>query len=292
MNLSDRLIAQFHQSSVSATIRKTPGVSAMAGRWWLRVQTEKFRAAMSTLSPPQVPASVEFPVGLVNVPAAADAVMKMPPYILAGEEFSDEMAEWCPTTSKFISITRVPGSLGYQDIYAPVLGHLRRRGAVRILEVGMGVNDPAAASGMGSDYIPGSSLMGWSHYFEGSEVHGADIDERCLIDTEWYSTHKVDQRDPASLGTLASLVNAPLDLIVDDGLHTPEANGNTVAALLPLLSPSGVMVVEDILPEFDALWEGLGEWLDGHYEVSYFPSRHLRHNRSPGGGIAIITRRA
>jgi hypothetical protein len=292
MNLSERLVERFHQTPVSAVVRKTPGVKSAAGSWWLRTQTGMFRAAMSTLSAPQTPASAEFPVGLVNVPTRSDAAMKLPPYVLAGEDFSDAMAQWC-FTSKFISVTRAPGSEGYQDIYAPVLSHLRGRG-VRVLEVGIGINDPTARSGMGSNHVPGASLMGWSHYLEGSEVHGADIDERCLVDTEWYTTHKVDQKDPVSLAALASELGAPLDLIVDDGLHTPEANGNTVAALLPLLSPSGVMVVEDIPPEFDALWEGSSEWLGMHYGISYFPWHLLRQIRAPGyrGGIAILTRRA
>lgn len=38
------------------------------------------------------------------------------------------------------------------------------------------------------------------------------------------------------------------DLIIDDGLHLPHANFNTIEALLPLLAKGGVMVIEDIDP--------------------------------------------
>jgi hypothetical protein len=291
MTLSDQLITRFHQTSVSSIINRTPGVSTVAKQWWVHVQEKRFRAAISALGAPRIPASEDDPLGRASVPTDLEAHAKLPPYVLAGEAFSNAMSESC-TTSKFLSITRLSYSQGYQDIYAAVLGHLADR-RVRVLEIGIGVNDPNARSGMSYDHTPGASLKGWSQYLKGSEVHGADIDKRCLVDTEWYTTHHVDQRDPSSLAALATVIGPPLDLIVDDGLHTPEANGNTMAALLPLLSPSGVMVVEDILSKFDPLWKGLSGWLRSEYEVRYFPYRLLRQDHELGGtcGIAIITRR-
>ena len=79
---------------------------------------------------------------------------------------------------------------------------------------------------------------------------------------------------------------------MDDGLHTPEANGNTIRALLPLLSPAGVMVIEDIQPRFDALWDRAVQLIHASgYECTFYPSRLLRQDR-PGaeGGVAVITR--
>lgn len=290
MPISDQLIERFHQTPVSSFMNRTPVVNAVARKWWIREQTRHFHAALSTLQGPVVPATPECPAGLAKVPTEDDAQCKLPDYVAAGEAFSDAMGAWC-STSKFQSVTQSGDSHGYQDIYAPTLAHLVNVEA-RVLEIGIGVNDPGARSGMGRNHQPGASLRGWSHYLQGSEVHGADVDRRVLVDAEEYTTHFVDQRDLGSLHALAQRVGAPLDLIVDDGLHTPEANGNVISALLPLLSPSGVMVIEDIPPEFDALWGSVGSLIPSQYQARYFPSTLLRQFRGVGAmaGIAVITR--
>ncbi|MCH9732250.1 MAG: class I SAM-dependent methyltransferase [Actinomycetia bacterium] len=209
----------------------------------------------------------------------------------AGEEFSREMGQWC-STSKFLSYTTRPDSLGYQDIYAQILRNLRGHD-VRILEIGMGINDPTVKSGMSVDHRPGASLSGWFGYFPGAEIHGADVDRRCLIDTDQYKTHFADQLDPESLYDLASKLPGGLDIMVDDGLHTPEANVNVMAAFLPLLKPHGVMVIEDIVPDFDLLWFSASDYLPKDYRIDYFPSSVLRQFRARGGegGLAVITRK-
>lgn len=183
---------------------------------------------------------------------------------------------WCET-SKFVS-------LGYQDVYARVLRHLRST-PVRVLEIGIGVNDPFAASGMSTQHLPGASLIGWSNYFREAELFGADVDRRVLGTNPYYKAHWVDQRNPESLYALAEMIGAPLDLIVDDGLHTAEANGNALAALLPLLSSRGVMVIEDILPEYNELWERVSDWLRPEYQVRFFPGYVLRSDRLEGMAV-------
>jgi hypothetical protein len=264
-------------------VKRTPGVNRIAGAWWRRVQTRAFEDALRSLPLPVIP----FPAGAlqekVDVPTPEEIANRNPETIDAGDKFSTEMSAWC-STSKFVS-------LGYQDVYGRILSHFRT-GPCRVLEVGIGVNDPTVPSGMHAGHAPGSSLRGWSHYLKDSEVHGADIDVRTLIDTDRYVTHRVDQRDLLSLLELGSLLTAPIDLAIDDGLHTPEANGKTVAALLPLISPHGIMIVEDILPEFDFLWESLPVWLNDAYHVTFYPSRILRQERPPGSesGIAVFTR--
>ena len=65
------------------------------------------------------------------------------------------------------------------------------------------------------------------------------------------------------------------------------------SSAMPLISPAGVMVIEDIQPRFDALWEEFVEGLRTEYAGVYYPSRILRQYRDPGsaGGMAVITRR-
>jgi hypothetical protein len=181
--------------------------------------------------------------------------------------------------------------MGYQDVYARALRHLRGR-PIRLLEVGLGVNDPRAASGMSRDHLPGASLTAWSKYFEGCEAHGADVDPGVLVDTELYQTHWVDQRDDESLRHLAATVGSPIHLVVDDGLHTPMANARTVGAMLPSISRDGVLVVEDVLEEFGFLWRELCARLRSEYLLTYYPAAILRQNRKPReeGGMAVFTR--
>lgn len=286
MNLSEALVVRFHQTAVSRTLRSSRLARIPAEAWWHHYQSRRFAQAMHQLEPPAF-ANDEADETRPTVPSRGEVCQKMPPLVEAGERFSREMAQWC-RTSKFLSITQEPGSCGYQDVYAQVLGHLRGR-SPRILEIGIGINDPAAPSGMGSHHVPGASLSGWANYFPGAEVHGADVDRRCLVTSPYFTTHFVDQRDPASLARLARDIGGPLDLIVDDGLHTPEANANTVRALAPLLSDVGVLVIEDIQPRFDNLWEKAHQYVQPAYAYEFYPSRILRQDRESGGGLAVLT---
>lgn len=281
---------RMHQTRASAALRKLPPAEYLAQNWWNRTQSNYFKAVCSSLRAPTVTADRNSELPAITVPSLSDAVSKLPEYVTAGEEFSRKMAEFCKTT-KFLSYTQEVGSSGYQDIYAQILKNIGEEN-VRILEIGIGVNDPTAKSGMNSNHLPGASLNGWCGYFPGAEVHGADVDRRCLVDSDAYKTHFVDQHDPESLRELARNLGGKFDLIVDDGLHTPEANANVIAAFLPLLKPRGILVIEDIYPIFDTLWFEASDYLPTSYRVDYFPSTVLRQYRPVGaGGIAVISQR-
>lgn len=194
--------------------------------------------------------------------------------------FSNEMAKYC-RTDKF-------DWPHYAGLYQRICAELRHKDP-RVLEIGIGVNDPQVPSGMPGTHSPGSSLVGWRKYLLASEVHGADIDSRVLNDTSEYQAHFVDQRDIVSVNQLASCIGGFLDLVVDDGLHTPEANGNILRVFLPRLTPRGFLVIEDILPEFEALWLEATEKLSDTWEpwllFPKFPASH-----SPHSGIAVFWR--
>ena len=48
------------------------------------------------------------------------------------------------------------------------------------------------------------------------------------------------------------------DLIIDDGLHSPDANLNTLVFALGILSPIGFFVVEDIAAAALDIWRVVG----------------------------------
>lgn len=131
----------------------------------------------------------------------------------------------------------------YFEVYGSLLD---RSEPLRILEIGLGTNNLAFQSNMGLGGRPGASLRAFRDWALKAEVVGADIDRGVLFEEERIRTFFVDQTDPASLKLLGSEVGTGFDLIIDDGLHLPHANLNTIEALLPLLKPGGTMVIEDI----------------------------------------------
>jgi hypothetical protein len=121
----------------------------------------------------------------------------------------------------------------------------------KILEVGIGTNNLDVPSNMGPQGTPGASLRGWSRFFPNAEVIGADVDRRILFSEPRISTYFVDQLDQTALRELSAQVGGGLDIIIDDGLHTFEANINTFVGLFHCLKSGGIYVIEDIAPSRD-----------------------------------------
>ena len=46
-----------------------------------------------------------------------------------------------------------------------------------------------------------------------------------------------------------------MDLIIDDGLHQPDANLNVILEFVEQLNPSGILVIEDIESCFEDVFE-------------------------------------
>lgn len=276
MHFSSWLVSHFHQTRISRGLRKSP-ISPAANYWWKRHQTRKFRQAMSNL--PKLVHTEEG--GSRPHPLLTHDDLQRGSGVTAekGREFSLFMSTHCET-SKF-------REFGYEDVYGTLLCALSQKRGV-LLELGIGHNDPKAPSGMAEGHKPGSSLTGWAKYFPLMEIHGADIREEVLVDTDEYRTHYVDQRDPNSLRSLASCFPNGLDIVIDDGLHTPEANANVVSAFLPFVRPGGFLFIEDILPEFDSLWLSLPRCMENDISYLYFPGSSLRGGRTEG--LAVFFR--
>lgn len=83
----------------------------------------------------------------------------------------------------------------------------------------------------------------------------ADVDQRILFEEERIQTHFVDQTKPDTLNALKSWLPGPLDLIIDDGLHAPNANLNTLLFALQQVKPGGWIVIEGILEPMLPIWE-------------------------------------
>lgn len=138
-------------------------------------------------------------------------------------------------------------SNAYHHFYANALDRFKLKN-IRLLEVGLGTNDPTLISTMGmGQYLCGSSLRSFRDYLPHSLIYGADIDKNCLFNERNINTFFVDQLDLPSFNELyTNCGNAPFDVIIDDGLHCTGANINTIIFALQHINSNGIIIIEDI----------------------------------------------
>lgn len=138
----------------------------------------------------------------------------------------------------------------YTTIYSVLFGNLRDR-PLRIFELGLGTGNPHFAFNMGLDGQPGASLRGWRELFPHALMYGADIDRDILFEEDRIKTFYCDQLDSGAIRDLWSqpVLQGGMDIIIDDGLHTFEANTLFLDGSLEQLNPGGVYVIEDISRE-------------------------------------------
>lgn len=147
----------------------------------------------------------------------------------------------------------------YTKVYDALFRQLRHK-AVNVFEVGLGTPNVLLPSNMGVNGKYGASLFGWSRYFDHPEtfIGGADIDVTTplVIPNDLKERnikhYYVDQLNRSVLNQLCQNdlkhLAKSFDVVIDDGLHTFEANLNTLSVLFEeLLRPGGIYVIEDIL---------------------------------------------
>lgn len=127
--------------------------------------------------------------------------------------------------------------------------------ASALLEIGLGSNNVNVVSNMGSHGKPGASLRAFRDYLPNAQIYGADIDRGILFKEERISTFFVDQTDLDSFSALSASVPEEFDLIIDDGLHSPNANLATLVFGLNRLKVNGYFLVEDISPAALPIWQ-------------------------------------
>ena len=132
----------------------------------------------------------------------------------------------------------------YHFIYSCIFSQLNAD--YKILEVGLGTNNPKIISSMGINGKPGASIKAFRDTFSKAFVYGADVDKKILFEEERIRTFYVDQTYFSSFDNITKGVNEKFDLIIDDGLHYQLSNLNTLIFALSNLSNGGYLVIEDI----------------------------------------------
>lgn len=95
----------------------------------------------------------------------------------------------------------------------------------------------------------GFSLRAWREIFGIAQIVGIDNRPECQMDGEFrITTFCVDVKDVVAMVKLASQY-APFETIIDDGSHQLVDQITALSVLRPFLSPTGVYVIEDVLPQ-------------------------------------------
>lgn len=121
----------------------------------------------------------------------------------------------------------------YDEIFSPLKNKL-----INILEIGLVLENTTAP------------IKIWQDYFPLSNVHGFDIQDCKNIENEQTKFFQGDQRNTNDLRAAVDYFNVGFDIIIDDGIHTSEAQQKSLGVLFPYLNKDGFYIVEDVsLPE-------------------------------------------
>jgi len=143
---------------------------------------------------------------------------------------------------------------------------------LRIFELGLGSNNVNVPSNMGVNGIPGASLYGWQEFFPNSNIFGADIDSDILFNTNKIKTFYCDQTNPEIIKKMwdESILRENFDIIIEDGLHTFEANVCFFENSIHKLKQNGFFIIEDIRECDEDLFKNkIKEWEDKYIGYTF-----------------------
>lgn len=162
---------------------------------------------------------------------------------------------------------------GYSPLYASIFDRLGLTN-LNILEIGLGTNNINMISNMGAHGKPGASLRAWRDFSKESKVFGCDIDERILFSEENIFTFHLDQTDEKSWQTfIKQLGKIKFDIIIDDGLHSPFANLQTILQAKEILKPEGFLIIEDISEQSLPIWQLLELTINQYWSCEIVKSK-------------------
>lgn len=127
----------------------------------------------------------------------------------------------------------------YHTVYEPEFDTIRNE-TINILEVGV---------------FKGDSVRAWLEFFPNATIYGIDVFTRVKpedIDVLQHERVKWLKADSTNIAVRDQIKKAwpriRFDIIIDDGLHTPDANAKTLHNLFPLMKKTGKFYVEDVWP--------------------------------------------
>jgi hypothetical protein len=127
----------------------------------------------------------------------------------------------------------------YLQLYESLL-HWRRTTANHVLEIGIG---PSGTKN-------GGSIRLWHDYFYVAQIYALDIIPRTDIWPELFSSDRITvfaSTDAYDVDFVKlHLAHVRFDMVLDDGPHTLESMIMFIHLYLPLLSDTGILIIEDV----------------------------------------------
>ena len=163
------------------------------------------------------------------------------------------------------------GRHNYTRLYYNLLAPLRDSN-LRLFELGIGTNNPNLVSTMGERGKPGASLRGWAEFFPRGEIMGADIDRDILFREGRIKTFYCDQlsKDAIDMMWAQPELSGEFDVLIEDGLHTFEANIFFLENSLHKVRRGGYYIVEDVRQADLPRWrERLAYYSAAHSDFSF-----------------------
>jgi len=164
--------------------------------------------------------------------------------------------------------------------------------SLRIFELGLGTNNINVPSNMGIHGKPGASLRAWRDYFSKSLVFGADIDRNVLFEEDRIKTFFCDQLDANKIKMMWNQedLRENFDIIIEDGLHTFEANKCFFTHSIHKLNLGGIYIIEDVsVSQLDRYEKELLVWKK-QFNISY-AILNLPHNRNIYDNCLILIKK-
>jgi len=155
-------------------------------------------------------------------------------------------------------------SHNYEILYANILGD--RENIKFVAEIGLGTNNTTVLSNMGAQGMPGASLRAFKDYLPNAQIYGGDVDRGILFSEDRIQTFFVDQLRVNTIGDFFNQLPDDLDLFIDDGLHSPEANLNVLMYGIFKIKVGGWYVVEDIPDAAMDLWKVVSLIISDNYD--------------------------
>ena len=168
----------------------------------------------------------------------------------------------------------------YTTFYYSIFKDMRTH-PLRIFELGLGTNNVSISSNMGPEGTPGASLRGWKEFFANSQIFGADIDRDILFEEDRINTFYCDQTDPDSIADMWNMpeLRDDFDIIVEDGLHTPDAAACFFENSIHKLKSGGYYIIEDINSDFIDIFtakvDGWKQKYPASFQIIRIPSTQI-----------------
>ena len=141
----------------------------------------------------------------------------------------------------------------YHKLYGEILCNFDS--IEKIFEIGLGTNNLDVVSNMGRKGKPGASLRAFRDACNSAQLIGADFDRRILFSEERINTFFVDQTDLNTFNQLNNKIGDNYDLMIDDGLHSPNIKLHSLKFFLNKIKIGGYAVIEDINFQSKEIWK-------------------------------------